>query len=52
LLDITGRLVQKTQINKGMTIAYFDTQALYAGTYFVRISSGEAQTTRKVVVGK
>jgi hypothetical protein len=52
LLDITGRLVQKTQINKGMTIAYFDTQALYAGTYFVHISSGEAQTTRKVVVGK
>jgi YHYH protein/Secretion system C-terminal sorting domain len=52
LLDITGRLVQKTQINKGMTIAYFDTQALYAGTYFVRISSGQAQTTRKVVVQK
>jgi hypothetical protein len=35
-----------------MTIAYFDTQALYAGTYFVRISSGQAQTTRKVVVQK
>jgi YHYH protein/Secretion system C-terminal sorting domain len=52
LLDITGRMVQKTQINKGMTIAYFDTQALYAGTYFVRISSGQAQTTRKVVVHK
>jgi hypothetical protein len=52
LLDITGKLVQKTQINKGSTIAYFDTQALYAGTYCVRISSGQAQVTRKVVVQK
>jgi hypothetical protein len=52
LLDLTGRLVQKKQINAGSTIAYFDTQALYAGTYFVRISNGQAQTTRKVVVQK
>jgi hypothetical protein len=52
LMDLTGRLVQKTQINKGSTIAYFDTQALYAGTYFVRISNGQAQTTRKVVIQK
>jgi hypothetical protein len=52
LKDLTGRLVQKTQINKGSTIAYFDTQALYAGTYFVRISNGQAQTTRKVVIQK
>jgi hypothetical protein len=52
LLDLTGRLVQKKQINAGSTIAYFDTQALYAGTYFVKISNGQAQTTRKVVVQK
>jgi YHYH protein/Secretion system C-terminal sorting domain len=52
LLDITGKLVKSTQITKGSTIAYFDTQALYAGTYFVRISSGQAQTTRKVLVQK
>jgi YHYH protein/Secretion system C-terminal sorting domain len=52
LLDITGRLVQKTQINKGSTIAYFDTQSLYAGTYLVKISNGQAQTTHKVVVQK
>jgi YHYH protein/Secretion system C-terminal sorting domain len=52
LLDLTGRLVQKTTINAGSTIAYFDTQAVYAGTYFVRISNGQAQTTRKVVIQK
>jgi hypothetical protein len=52
LLDIKGRLLQKTQINKGSTIAYFDTQALYAGTYVVKISNGQTQTTQKVVVQK
>ncbi len=52
LLDLTGKVVQKTQINKGSTIAYFDTQALYAGTYFVKISNGQGQITRKVVLQK
>jgi hypothetical protein len=52
LLDLTGKVVQKTYINKGSTIAYFDTQALYTGTYFVKISNGQAETTRKVVVEK
>ena len=52
LLDLTGKVMQKTRINKGSTIAYFDTQALYGGTYFVKISNGQAETTRKVVVQK
>jgi hypothetical protein len=50
LYEMTGKLVRSTQINKGSTIAYFDTQTLYAGTYFVKISNGKAQTTRKVVL--
>ena len=52
LLDLTGRVVQKKQITAGSTIAYFDTQTLYAGTYFVKISNGQGQATRKVVVTK
>ncbi len=52
LFDLAGRLVQKTQINAGSTIAYFDTKALYEGTYFIKISNGQAITTRKVVVQK
>jgi hypothetical protein len=52
LLDLTGRLIQKTQINAGSTIAYFDTQSLYGGTYMIKISNNKAQTTRKVVVQK
>jgi Secretion system C-terminal sorting domain len=52
LYDIMGKLVKSTQINKGSTIAYFDTQALYSGTYLVKISNGQAQTTRKIVLQK
>ena len=52
LYDATGKLVQSAKINTGSTIAYFDTQTLYAGTYLVKISNGSAQTTRKVVLQK
>ena len=52
LLDLAGRVVQKKQITAGSTISYFDTQALYTGTYFIKISNGQGQATRKVVVTK
>ena len=52
LIDLMGKVIKTTQINKGSTIAYFDTQALYAGTYFVKIANGQAHTTRKVVITK
>jgi hypothetical protein len=52
LLDISGKLLQTKQLNKGSTIVYFDTQTLYSGTYLVKISNGSAQTTQKVVVQK
>jgi hypothetical protein len=52
LYDAQGKLVKSTYIYKGSTLTYFDTQTLYAGTYFVKISNGTAHTTRKVVVAK
>lgn len=52
LYDIAGKLVRSSKINAGSTIAYFDTQTLYAGTYLIKISNGTAQTTHKVVVQK
>jgi len=50
LIDMSGRVVYKTTITKGSTIAYFDTQTLYNGSYVLRIGSGKAQLTRKVLV--
>jgi YHYH protein/Secretion system C-terminal sorting domain len=52
LYDMTGKLVQTTQINKGSTIAYFDAQTLNSGAYLVKISNGSAQITQQVMVQK
>lgn len=52
LLDINGKLIQQTQINKGQTIAYFDTQSMYSGVYFVQIISGSNIETQKVILSK
>ena len=52
LFDLTGRLVNSTKINKGQTIAYFDVETVYNGTYLVRISNGNNSETRKVVIQK
>lgn len=37
LFDVTGKLVQTTNVNQGSTIAYFDIRTLYSGNYFVTI---------------
>ncbi len=52
LLDLSGRLVQSTKINKGSTIAYFDVQTLYDGTYLVVISNNNQKIARKVIINK
>lgn len=52
LLDLSGKLIKQTAINKGSTIAYFDVQTLYAGTYLVRIGNGGDSITQKVVINK
>jgi hypothetical protein len=52
LFDITGRLVQKTIIYQGSTIAYFDTRTLYSGTYLIKISNGSTILNKKIVIEK
>ncbi|MEM7103322.1 MAG: YHYH protein [Bacteroidota bacterium] len=52
LLDITGRLVNITSINPGATIAYFDLQTVYGGTYIIKISTESFFTSRKLVITK
>lgn len=52
LMDISGRVVSTSKINKGRTIAYFDVQTVYAGVYFIRISSNGYQTAQKVIIDR
>ncbi len=50
MYDMTGRVIQATQINPGSTIAYFDTRTVYDGQYIIQIQSGESVRTSKVVL--
>jgi hypothetical protein len=50
LLDLSGKLIQEARIKAGSTIAYFDVEAVYEGTYVVQILNGNNTTAQKVVV--
>jgi hypothetical protein len=50
LTDLTGKRISTTRINKGQTIAYFDVQAVYEGTYLVKISNGASQAIKQVII--
>ncbi|MES2515743.1 MAG: YHYH protein [Bacteroidota bacterium] len=52
LYDVAGKLVQRTIIYQGSTIAYFDTRTLYAGTYVVKLSAGNTAVHKKIVIEK
>jgi hypothetical protein len=52
LFDISGKIINSAKINKGSTIAYFDVQTVYEGTYLLKISSNGHSTTRKILIKK
>ncbi len=52
LLDISGKLVDKDIIKPGSTIAYFDVQAVYSGTYVVRIYNDNSVITQTVIIAR
>jgi hypothetical protein len=52
LIDVTGRIIQKTSLNQGATNTYLDTKTLYAGTYLVKIIGTRGTTTKQVTITK
>jgi hypothetical protein len=52
LYDLTGKLLQTSQILQGSTITYFDTRTLFEGTYLVKIIDNGNVVTKKIVVAK
>ena len=53
LIDASGKLIDRTIVKKGSSIAYFDIQTVYSGIYFVQFSlNNGAQLTEKVIVKK
>jgi hypothetical protein len=52
LFDLTGRLIEFTEIFPGSTIAYFDTQRLYNGDYLIRVKNEKDVVTKKISIIK
>ena len=52
LLDLSGKLIQSKIIAKGSTIAFFETETLYAGAYLISVQNGSNISTQKIVIQK
>ena len=50
LVGTDGKAFAKTRIPVGGTLAHFDVQTLYPGTYFISISDGVERTVKTIVV--
>ena len=52
LIDINGKLIKSTLINTGQSIAYFDVQDIYDGTYIIKFTSGNITKSNQVIIKK
>ncbi|MBL7882633.1 MAG: YHYH protein [Bacteroidia bacterium] len=52
MYDATGRLVNKTNIYQGSTIAYLDVRTLYSGQYIIKSFNSKGIHTQKVNIIK
>lgn len=50
LLDMNGRIIRKTTLMAGQTIAWFNTEDLYDGVYVIKMNSGNNSSTKQVVI--
>lgn len=50
LMDISGRVIQASQIRAGSTISYLDTKTIKSGNYIVMITSSQGLLTENIVV--
>ncbi len=50
MYDMAGKLIRRSHINPGQTLAYFDIQTVYEGTYLLKISAGSVYTTQKISI--
>ncbi|MBT6439778.1 MAG: T9SS type A sorting domain-containing protein, partial [Flavobacteriales bacterium] len=52
MYDFAGKLVQKTVIYQGSTIAHIDTRSLYNGQYIIRFSSEKENMEKKIIINR
>lgn len=52
LIDQLGKVIKSSQILQGSTLSIIETDTLYNGIYFLRISDSKNSKTYKVVINK
>ncbi len=52
LIDVLGKVIKTSKILQGSTLCILETDTIYNGTYFVKISNGINSQTRKVIIEK
>lgn len=52
LIDELGKVVKSSKILQGSTLSVIETDTIYNGIYFVRISKGNELKSYKVVIDK
>lgn len=50
LIDELGKIVKKTKILQGSTLSIIETDSVYNGIYFVRISNGKTSKSYKIII--
>lgn len=51
LIDLNGKIVSTTRVNKGSSITHFEVQTLYTGLYTVRLTSENGNSyTEKIII--
>ncbi len=50
LFDLSGKLIQQTNIFQGSTIGYIETTGIAKGEYVLRVSGGNTSESRKIIL--
>ena len=52
MFDMQGKMIQKTSVLQGSTMAYLDTKTVYAGQYLIKFSGENGVVTKKIMITK
>ncbi|MCC7296701.1 MAG: YHYH protein [Bacteroidia bacterium] len=50
LIDMSGKMIAQTQIMSGSTLAYFNVETIYNGTYMIRIGTEKQSIVKQIVI--
>ena len=52
MINELGQVVKSTEILQGSTLSIIETDTLYIGIYFIKISDGKKSKSHKIIINK